>query len=141
MRIRKATLKDKKFVKELDKENMQPLIETTGQKYSGHMFDRFNSKDCLIIEDKDKLVGFLYFEIIGKKLHIFSIQIKRKFQQKGYGNKLMGHIITFAKEKKLKKIILEAHDSNKQAINFYKNLKFKIKWIKKNKIGFEYNIK
>ena len=140
MKIRKANYKDQGFVKKLDEENMKPIIEAYGQKYSGLMLDSFNPSGCFIIEINDP-IGFVYFNITKNKLNIWSIQIVKNNHGKGVGGNLMNYIIAFAREKKLKKIILEAHDSNKQAINFYKKLKFKVKWAEKNKIGFEYKLK
>ena len=141
MKIRLATFKDEKFVKNLDKENMEPVIESLGGKYQGYMLDSFNPQKCFIIEN-GKPIGFAYFRIPGNKLEIQSIQIKEQFHGKGYGQKLMNHIINFAREKRLKKITLEAHKFNKKAIRFYENFEFKnMGETKKGKIGFEFNLK
>jgi len=142
MKIRKANYKDQKFVKKLDEENMKPIIEASGQKYSGLMLDSFNPSKCFIIETNGP-IGFAYFKITKNKLNIWSIQIVKNKQGKGFGRNLMDHIITFAKEKKLKKIILEAHDSNEQATEFYDKFGFKRinKSNKKHKIFFEYPLK
>lgn len=142
MKIRFATLKDLKFVKELDEKNMKSIIESLGEKYGSCMFEKFNSKRCFIIESNKKPIGFAYFQIPENKLNIWNIQIDKNFQRKGYGKKLMEYLIKYARKKKLKKVILEAHASNKQAIDFYEKIKFKnIGKIRKNKIGFEKQIK
>ncbi len=141
MRIRNATIDDKDFIKELDKENMSSIIEFHGEKYKSYMFDSFKPKNCFIIED-DKLIGFVYFGIMGNKLDIWSIQIKKSLWGKGFGKKLMKYILDFAVKKKLKKVVLEVNKNNNKAIRFYERLGFeKINSKKINKIAFEYIIK
>ena len=141
MKIRKATEKDKQFVKELDKENMQEIIEKHGSRYQGYMFESFNPNKCLIVEEKEP-IGFAYLDFPGNKISIWSIQIKKQFQRKSAGQALMKEIFRIAKEKKLKKIISDAHKDNKQSINFHKKMGFKaIESKKKNKITFEYPLK
>ena len=144
MGIRFAALKDKDFVKSLDRENMVPIIKETEGEYRGYMLDSFDPDKCLIIESGKESIGFAYLRNLGNKLEIQSIQIKKDFQGKGYGQELMSYIVNFAKSKRLKKVVLEAHDINRKAISFYERFGFKnlgeVK-NKNNKIGFEFNIK
>lgn len=140
MKLRKATQKDKKFVKNLDEKNMRQIIEDSGEKYRGHMFDIFKPANCFIIEEKEP-IGFTYFNISRNKLDIWSIQIKKEYIGKGFGKKFMQYLVNFAKEKSLKKITLEANIINKRAIGFYNKFGFKeIKSKKPNKLAFEYKI-
>ena len=139
VKIRKATYKDQEFVKKLDKENMKKIIGSYNEKYQDNMFDSFKLSKCFIIEINGP-VGFVYFSTTKSKVHILSMKVLKNYQRKEFGKKLMDCIVNFAKEKKLKKIILEAHDSNKKAINFYNKLGFKKTKIKKHKVAFEYEL-
>ena len=141
MKIRNATWEDKEFVKKLDEENMKEIIESYNKKYSQVMYDSFNPNKCFIIEE-DKPIGFAYFKTTKNKINIWSIQIVKNSQGKGYGRKLIEYITDFAKDKKLKKIILEVHINNKRAINFYEKFGFKnLGEVQKNKLGFEFEIR
>ena len=142
--IRQATEKDKNFVRNLDRENMTPIITESGEKYYGGMFESFNPRKVFIIENSQgESVGFARIHIPGNKLDVWSFQIKEEFQRKGYGKELMKFLITLAKEKKLKKVILEAHNTNKKANSFYEKFGFTRtipKTKKKEKVGYEYRI-
>jgi len=143
--IRIAAYKDKEFVEKLDRENMELLRESYGKecKYKKYqffipMYESFIPKKCFIIEDKEQ-IGFAYFNNPGNKLEVWSFQIKKEFQRKGFGTQIMKYLIAYAKQKKLKKICLEAYYKNQKAINFYKKIGFKEVGSKRpDKIAFEY---
>ena len=142
MNIRVSTLEDKEFVKALDKENMEPIINASGNKYYGYMFETFEPKRCFILEENNLPIGFAYFHTPRNKLDIWSIQIKKDSQGREYGQRLMKHIIDFAKFKKLKKVVLEAHKTNTKALNFYRKYGFKeLGELRQNKILFELDLK
>lgn len=142
MEIRTATWKDEEFVKKLDIENMSPIKKSLGEEYTGWMvFNSFRPNRCFIVEN-NKRIGFAYFKILRNKLEVQSFQIKKQLQKKRYGQKLMNYVVNFAKEKKLKKVILETYKTNNNAINFYEKLGFKnLRESRKNHIKFEFILK
>lgn len=141
MKIRQATIKDKNFVKQLDKENMNLFFKKIGTRYYGNLFKPFITKNCFILENP-KPVGFAYIEIKGKNMNLVSIQINRFSQGKGYGKRLIRFLTSYAKKKKLSKLKSIAHEENKLSIKFHKKAGFKIgKTNQKKHVPFEINLK
>uniref|UniRef100_A0A7V4JPV9 [Ribosomal protein bS18]-alanine N-acetyltransferase n=1 Tax=Thermodesulfobacterium geofontis TaxID=1295609 RepID=A0A7V4JPV9_9BACT len=78
-----------------------------------------------VLKKKEKIIGYLIFREIKPEIEIFKIGVKKEYQRKGVGTKLMQKLIEFAKEKNINKIFLEVKASNLPAYNFYKKLGFK----------------
>ena len=73
---------------------------------------------------EEKIVGFLNGEIILDEGNILMISVKKEFQNKGVGRKLMNRFEKLAKKEGVKAIYLEVSEKNINAINFYKKLGF-----------------
>ena len=73
---------------------------------------------------EEKIVGFLNGEIILDEGNILMISVKKEFQNKGVGRKLMNRFEKLAKKEGVKAIYLEVSEKNINAIDFYKKLGF-----------------
>ena len=73
---------------------------------------------------EEKIVGFLSGEIIFDEGNILMISVKKEFQNKGVGRKLMNRFEKLAKKEGVKAIYLEVSEKNINAIDFYKKLGF-----------------
>jgi ribosomal protein S18 acetylase RimI-like enzyme len=78
----------------------------------------------LIDDDINQLFGSSWMTFDGRRLHLHHIAVKPSYQNKGYGKILTKESLKFAKEKGYQ-IKLEVHQTNKKAINIYKQLGFK----------------
>jgi ribosomal-protein-alanine N-acetyltransferase len=85
-----------------------------------------------VLKEKEKIIGYLIFREIKPEIEVFKIGVKKEYQRKGLGTKLMQKLIEFAKEKNISKIFLEVKASNLSAYNFYKKLGFKETYRRKN---------
>jgi len=63
--------------------------------------------------------------------NIIGIAVKKDFQHKGVGTKLINSLIDFAKKENVKSLSLEVDETNLKAINFYKKMGFVVTNIRK----------
>lgn len=80
----------------------------------------------IVIEHTEtkEIIGSSWMTFDGRRIHLHHIGVLPKYQNKGYGKLLTKESLKFAKEKGYQ-IKLEVHQSNKKAIEIYKNLGFK----------------
>jgi ribosomal protein S18 acetylase RimI-like enzyme len=75
-------------------------------------------------------IEFLDYFVLSKykkdELYLAELAVSSDSQNKGYGTILINEAIKIAKEKGFKKLILDAHTSNTNAIRFYKSKGFQI---------------
>jgi ribosomal-protein-alanine N-acetyltransferase len=91
----------------------------------------------LVFKEKEEIIGYLIFREIEPEIEILKIGVRKEYQRKGVGTKLMQKLIEIAKEKNISKIFLEVKASNLSAYNFYKKLGFKEMYRRKNYYGNE----
>ncbi len=63
---------------------------------------------------------------------IYNIAVKREFQNRGIGNKLLNNLVLLAKEHNSQSIWLEVRNSNTKAVNFYQKNNFRQIYKRKN---------
>ncbi len=63
---------------------------------------------------------------------IYNIAVKREFQNRGIGNKLLDKLVLLTKENNCQSIWLEVRHSNTKAINFYQKNNFRQIYERKN---------
>lgn len=115
-------LKDR-FYKELLNKNRITFVYTKDEEYIGEVSIVFNKND----ED---------YTIPGIRLYISRIIVKKEFRGKGYGKKLMNHIIEYAKRKEYKELSLGVNLDNYIALKLYVELGFnKIQYIGEDSDG------
>ena len=115
-------LKDR-FYKELLNKNRMTFVYTKDEEYIGEVSIVFNNND----ED---------YSIPGIRLYISRIIVKKEFRGKGYGKKLMNHIIEYAKREKYKELSLGVNLDNYIALRLYVELGFnKIQYIGEDSDG------
>lgn len=115
-------LKDR-FYKELLNKNRMTFVYTKDEEYIGEVSIVFNKDD----ED---------YTIPGIRLYISRIIVKKEFRGKGYGKKLMNHVIEYAKREKYKELSLGVNLDNYIALRLYVELGFnKIQYIGEDSDG------
>lgn len=78
----------------------------------------------LLLYDKDKIIGYLRFDILYEKVELTYIYINDEYRNKGYASLLVKALITFCKESKIENITLEVNKLNSNAIALYKKFGF-----------------
>tara|TARA_E500000331_G_scaffold332098_1_gene355010 strand:- start:651 stop:1073 length:423 start_codon:yes stop_codon:yes gene_type:complete len=125
MKIRTAQLKDLGILEKISKEQFQ--FESLRPKFKYLI----NNKNYIVkvIKSKDKIFGFLVIRYLDKNLiDIYSIAIKDKYQNKGYGYRFLKDVL---KNFSGYKITLEVSENN-SAKKLYLKSGFKIDAIRKN---------
>jgi len=79
----------------------------------------------------EQIVGFLSGEIIIDEGNILMIAVKKDFQRKKIGEKLLKEFLKVAREKDVKKVFLEVSEKNIPALNFYRKHGFKISYVRR----------
>jgi len=79
----------------------------------------------ILLENTDtkEIFGSSWMTFDGRRLHLHHIGVKPVYQNKGFGKLLTQESLKYAKSKGYQ-IKLEVHQSNKKAIEIYKNLGF-----------------
>ncbi len=72
-----------------------------------------------VIKDQDELIGYISFKQHEDCYDIYNILVIKKYQRQGYGTMLI-------KRLQHNDIYLEVNKRNKNAINLYKKLSFKV---------------
>ncbi len=149
MKIEIATKKDLLEIQELANEFTRQEItdlhlETKkdcfgskkGIKYINSFIKKRNKIIFLAKNSKNKLVGFLFSQIINewwtnnpKKTEVVMIYISKKYRNKGIGSQLLKTQQEWSKKKHAKAIIVAIHSNNKGSIKFHRREKFKSKKI------------
>ena len=112
-----------RFYKELLNKNRMTFVYTKDEEYIGEVSIVFNKDD----ED---------YTIPGIRLYISRIIVKKEFRGKGYGKKLMNHVIEYAKREKYKEMSLGVNLDNYIALRLYVELGFnKIQYIGEDSDG------
>ena len=90
-----------------------------------------NFSDCIekgyysmVLEDKEKFVGFAIMAISSEESHLLNIGVNRDFRGSGFGEQILKKMIIAAEVMGSKKIILEVRVSNKIAYRLYEKLGF-----------------
>lgn len=78
----------------------------------------------LLLYDKDKIIGYLRFDVLYDKVELTYIYINEKYRNKGCASLLMKTLITFCKKRKIENITLEVNKLNSNAIALYKKFDF-----------------
>ena len=128
MKIRKAKIKDLDTLEIISKEQFR--VKKLQPKFKLLLKD--NSYQIQIIEEKGAVIGFIIIKFLYKNLiDIYSIAIKKEYQNKGYGYNLLSRVLkNFHKYK----ITLEVSEEN-VAKKLYLKCGFKIDSVRKRYYG------
>ena len=74
----------------------------------------------LVCINNDEIIGYLYYSEIYDRIEINNIEVLSSYRGKGFGKKLLEHLISKGKD-----ITLEVNETNNIAISLYKSLGFK----------------
>ena len=128
MKIRKVNNKDIGSLQTISKEQFK--VEKLQPRFK--LLLKNNSYQTQIIEEKGVVIGFIVIKFLFSNLiDIYSIAIKREYQNRGYGYKLLSNILKNFHEYK---ITLEVSEDN-IAKKLYLKCGFKIDSVRKRYYG------
>lgn len=80
----------------------------------------------IIVENNDSLIGMGALKIISaKEAEIKRMRVEKSLQRKGIGQNILNHLLSHAKNKGVKRIILDTTELQKSAQQFYLKNGFK----------------
>ena len=145
MKIRKAQIKDlseideiyqegqldeeeNKFSRKSKKEILKELDKSKKLRLNGFRKAINSSKEkFLVLEEKDKLIGFGDAVLSNKKRNaeVALIYVKREYRRKGIGKKLLKELLKWLKEKGESKVFVTMDIENNSSINLNKQVGFR----------------
>lgn len=128
--IRQATTEDPPFLFKVSTDAMRPVRETLNpdkefieEEELSKYKEKFDPEKIEVLQYEGKDVGRLRVVRSPESIYVGGIQILPEFQGKGIGTNLFNGLVEESNESGIP-IVLEVHDVNEQAINFYKRLGF-----------------
>ena len=99
-----------------------------------NFLDEFSvpSRKYFVAVKKDEVIGYLGLFECGDDENIIGIAIKKSFQNKGIGTKLIEKGVNFALKNKKRSLSLEVDERNSSALAFYKKCNFVVTNVRKN---------
>ncbi len=71
------------------------------------------------------LIGFAIMMSVIDEAHLLNIGISPRYQGRGYGARMLRHIMSVAKSHGASKLFLEVRPSNEQAVSLYRHFGFR----------------
>jgi [ribosomal protein S18]-alanine N-acetyltransferase len=88
-------------------------------------------QDCLkvgyrawVLEEGQHLVGYAFLSVAVGEAHLLNLCIDPCYQNKGYGRRLLNHILHLARQYQAEIVFLEVRPSNVQALHLYTSAGF-----------------
>jgi GNAT superfamily N-acetyltransferase len=109
-------------------EKLSHLVEATEEKIRKHLFGEKSVAECFLAYEGDMPVGFALFfhnysTFVSKPgIYLEDLYIEPQFRGKGYGKKLLLHLVQTARERGCGRVEWSVLDWNQTAIDFYKSL-------------------
>lgn len=79
---------------------------------------------CWVCEHEDQLVGYAVLMMVLDEAHLLNISIARASQGRGWGRRLLEHVIAVARGYNGQVMFLEVRPSNKSALALYESMGF-----------------
>ena len=94
-----------------------------------------NSSYVLLLQNQQKIIGFVFARILFDELEILNIGIQKQFQGQKLAKKLLQQVLDYAKTKTVTKAFLEVRQDNLPALALYKSVGFETNRLRKNYYG------
>lgn len=76
------------------------------------------------VELENQMLGFIIVSQSIDECHVLNLCVSRKYQQKGWGRKLLEYALDHARKRRIGIAYLEVRRSNVKAISLYQKMKF-----------------
>ncbi|MDO4940290.1 MAG: ribosomal protein S18-alanine N-acetyltransferase [Erysipelotrichaceae bacterium] len=127
--IKEMSLADLDKVVELEKE----LFKEDAWKIAEYKSEFDNPLAKLFVyKENDEIISYGGIWCLYENADITTIGVNSKYQGQGYGQMMLKHMLSYAKEHNVENVHLEVRVSNIKAINLYKKNGFEIVRIRKS---------
>ncbi len=69
--------------------------------------------------NRSEILGYICFRIFGSECYLLNISVDKSCQGKGLGRLLFRSMIKFLNKRKARRLVLDVHKENKEAVSFY----------------------
>lgn len=99
--------------------------------------EEFNSPffACIVAKTGGEVAAYLSYHIIVSEYHIANLAVKENFRRKGVARRLIGELVSRAKNNGVSGITLEVSANNLAALSLYQNCGFLKSGLRKNYYG------
>ena len=126
------TIQNTTYIREMTESDIQEIAELEKECFS-EPWSEDSLKDELINEtarfyvlrDNKKLLGYIGANNICGEVYITNVAVKGTYRGKGYGKKLVNHLVQQSELEKALFVTLEVRESNENAIKLYEKCGFK----------------
>ncbi len=80
---------------------------------------------CQVLQQTNTLIGYGIMMMSPEEAHVLTLGIAANWQGKGWGKKLLQHLIEYAKSAHAKSVFLDVRESNYSAARLYKKMGFR----------------
>ena len=125
--IRASVIDDLDFLEQLEKSSFPDFQQSTRNKIKYSLKSPFQKVLIAEIHGNNKkiAVGSVTLYLYPKTIRIFSIAVLPEFQNRGFGKRLLEHVLGLALNMKTERISLETRRSDPKLIKFYEDFGFK----------------
>jgi len=133
-----VTETDMARIRKMDKSDLANVLAIERKIYNfpwseGIFKDCFKIRySCWVCESLDTLMGYCILSTAPGEAHVMNLGVSPDEQGKGYGRKMMTHLIEVATKSKAETLFLEVRPSNPNAIALYESLGFNEVGIRKD---------
>jgi L-amino acid N-acyltransferase YncA len=112
-----------RYYEKIMKEQFEKIGERsiTKERYKKILEENFKHSFMFVLENKG-IKSFIWF--IKKNNEINLEELFSTEKGKGYGKQLINFLLDYSKNEKIKRINIDVHFKNKEALNFFKKLGF-----------------
>ncbi len=126
------TIKNTTFIREMTEDDTKEIADLEKMCFS-EPWSETSLKDELtnetarfyVLRDNENLLGYIGANNICNEVYITNVAVNEKCRGKGYGQKLVSHLIKQCESEKAFFITLEVRKSNEKAISLYEKCGFK----------------
>ena len=126
--MRRKNLKIRKY----KNEDIVPITLLGKELHDDFKFKLDVFSNCLVLEENERVIGFIIYSVIYDRAEIIDIIIDSKYRLKGYVKKLLDYVIDKIKETGCLNVTLEVACNNLPAIKLYESLGFVVEAKRKN---------
>ncbi len=80
---------------------------------------------CLVLVEDERTVGYGILSVAAGEAHILNLCIDPSYRSRGYGARMLDHMLAVARSAKVTEIFLEVRPSNETAISLYQKKGFR----------------
>ena len=125
-------IKNTAFIREMSEIDIKEIAELEKECFS-EPWSELSLKDELtneiarfyVLRDNEKLLGYIGANNICGEVYITNVAVNSAYRGKGYGKKLVNHLLKQGKLEKALFVTLEVRESNEKAISLYEKCGFK----------------